>query len=646
MRAIAITTALIGMFMSGAALAENPDWQVRCGGPFQLCGYVERGTSAPRLPLRYEAAKPFRNGLAAVRIEGRWGYIDARGDLVIQPAYSDAAPFQGDFTEVRVNGAAGVIDRAGQMVLAPRFARVIPFAGDLFIAVPLGAPEHTWSWADADPLSLNGFGGAGLYDLRRGWLTDTDFQFTTFDAPDRGLIWAGRGEPYREVWGLMRADGTWQVDPRYGYVQKLTGARANVRTLPDDTLPPEQRHQSVHSGAVDEAGRLIVPLESRWLGSWRGRYAAAGRNGAAPGVRESNGEPEAGVVTLDGTLLGGRYFDEVSLPEDGSLPRARLGGVWYSLGDGGELLPDQLDGTPLLDCPDGRSLIHRGSRVEVRRRDGGMVGLFGQGHFSSSDCRAAFSLQRDGRLFVLTPEGDILGGDQGFENLYDFNGETAAVRRDGKWGVIDRRGEFTLPPRFDELRPVGPGVYVVGHGDDAQWIDAAGRPASSPQPLRPDPAMALACQGGLIRFQTNGRWGMRDEEGNTVVRPVHRVLTCFDHGSAWAVADDEKAWCPIGPDGDRRRAFACVQEIYPYVVTHHVPERFDEDPFESSVLWNLALLDHLSGARAEAPGWVPDSSGMGSHTVMGGLAIPERIDAATDPQTSGDVATSAARSRN
>lgn len=42
---------------------------------------------------------------------------------------------------------------------------------------------------------------------------------------------------------------------------------------------------------------------------------------------------------------------------------------------------------------------------------------------------------------------------------------------------------------------------------------------------------------------------------------------------------------PIGPDGDGCRAFPCRQEIYPYIVTQHAPERFADEAFESSVLW-------------------------------------------------------------
>lgn len=517
MRTLAILIGIVCMVMPGAVTAQTPDWWVRCGGPFQLCGYVERGTAEPRLPFEYEAAKPFRDGLAAVRIDGRWGYIDPQGNLAIPPIYADAMPFRGDLAEVRIDGSSGVIDRTGRVVLAPQFERAIHFAGDVFIVVPKGSADDSWSWGDSDLRSLNGFGEAGLYDLHRGWLTETNLKFTTFDDPARGLLWAGRGEPYREIWGLMRTDGSWQISPQYSYVQRLIGGRAIVRSLMDDSLPTEARFESIKSGAVNADGELVVPFERRWLGAWRGQYAAAGRLGASPGVRPSDGQPEAGLVTLDGELLGGRYFDQVRVAEDGSLPRVRLGNVWYSLSASGELLPDQLD----------------------------------------------------------------------------------------------------------EPRPAGAERSSAARGVNAEWIDGSVSPIARP----PDTRSALTCPGGLTLFKSEGRWGMQDGDGNVVVRPESRVINCFSHGSAWAVSWEGREWCPIGPDGEIQTAYRCRQEVYPVFVTHSYPESFHEDPFESSVLWNLARLDYLTGNRLEPPGWVPDGAGEGSYSSGGGLPIPERVDA-------------------
>lgn len=618
MRAAIIAAILAMAGASGAAAQADPGrWLTRCGGHFQLCGYVDRETEAVRLPFRYEVAERFHDGLAAVRIDGRWGYIDQTGAVVIPPTFEDVGPFQGGFAEIRVGEAAGVIDRRGRVVLAPQFKRILPFAGEVFIAVPMDSSGR----ADGDDLMLASVGGGGLYHLRRGWLTEKTLSFSFFDDPARGLIWARPPSPDGEVWGLMRADGSWQVEPRYSHVQRLMDGRAIVRNLPDPALPPMERRFSVLSGAVDRDGRLVVPTTFGWLGYWRGGYGVGQRTVGPSGSDAPDGQPNDGLVKPDGSLLGGRYFDGVQVPEGGALPRVRIGETWRSIGPDGALLPDQREGTAYLTCPDGRSLRHRNGKVEAHRRDGGGgVGLFESSYLTERDCASALPLQRDDRWFLFMPDGTLLGGARGYESVHRFDGEHAAVKLGGKWGLIDGRGRFTVSPRFDTLNAAG-GTYQVGIGEETYWIDGSGERIAEPQPPRPN----LTCEGGLTLFRQNGLWGMRDEAGATVIRPEHRVLSCFRNGVSWTVAPNARRWCPIGPDGARRTALSCNTAYYPVTVSHHSPEPFGDDPFESSVLWNLAWLDYLAGDRAEPPRWLPDRGGRGSFSVMPGGPAGEAV---------------------
>lgn len=57
---------------------------------------------------RLEGCARFREGLAAVRVDGRWGYADADGRIVIPPQYAWAGPF--------ANGVARVGRDGGEVV--------------------------------------------------------------------------------------------------------------------------------------------------------------------------------------------------------------------------------------------------------------------------------------------------------------------------------------------------------------------------------------------------------------------------------------------------------------------------------------------------------------------------------------------------
>ena len=605
-----------------AAPGKPEEWWSRCGGPFQLCGYVERVTEEERIPKRFEVASQFSDGLAAVRIDGRYGYIDPTGRIVIAPQFEAVGPFTGDYAEVQIDGRSGAIDRTGRIVVPAQFDRLVPFTDGAFIAKPLPpgsqrSSEHPRLDGDVrlEALSspLFGLGRAGIYHVRKGWLTPADFGFDYFDEPARGLIWAGKANEHYDVqWGLLRSDGTWQVTPRYGHVQSVMETHAVVGAMPDYSLPARERPFPLR-GAVDRDGKLVVPLEFTGLSYWRGGYGY-GTGPKRGAVLDNVGKA---IVLSDGALLADRYFDEVDIREDGKLPRGRLADKWYSIERDGRLVADQLDGTAFVNCPNGLKIVHRGGLSEVQRPgDGKATGIFDKGLLRQVACPGPFAAARNGKWFLILEDGTVLGDGTGFDNLYDFSGQYAAVQVGGKWGIIDRSGVFTVKPKFRELRPGARDKFVVGEGKKAAWIDGKGAWIKAPQVKKPAPTEALACQGGLRFFTAGGLWGLQDGDGKTVIEPRYRALSCFKQGVSWTAAPGSKEWCPVGPEGQRRDAMPCRETYYPMIVTHHYPESFSDDRHESSVLWSRAFLDYNAGTRAEPPRWISDNEHTSSYSVI------------------------------
>jgi WG containing repeat len=52
----------------------------------KLGGYLASG-GALHIPLTYEAGGQFPEGVAPVRLDGKWGFIDKRGAFVVKPEY-------------------------------------------------------------------------------------------------------------------------------------------------------------------------------------------------------------------------------------------------------------------------------------------------------------------------------------------------------------------------------------------------------------------------------------------------------------------------------------------------------------------------------------------------------------------------------
>ncbi len=49
---------------------------------------------------QFEDVRNFSEGLAAVRVDGKWGYIDASGEMVIEPQFVLASDFSGGIAAV------------------------------------------------------------------------------------------------------------------------------------------------------------------------------------------------------------------------------------------------------------------------------------------------------------------------------------------------------------------------------------------------------------------------------------------------------------------------------------------------------------------------------------------------------------------
>jgi WG containing repeat len=69
----------------------------------------------------------FHEGLAKAKINGKWGFINKKGDFVIAPQFKDAVHFSYGLAGVMIDGKWSYINQEGKEVIAPLFEKVLPF---------------------------------------------------------------------------------------------------------------------------------------------------------------------------------------------------------------------------------------------------------------------------------------------------------------------------------------------------------------------------------------------------------------------------------------------------------------------------------------------------------------------------------------
>ena len=73
------------------------------------------------IPARFEQCYGFNEGMAAVDVNGKWGFIDIKGELTIPAQYTCVVPFSEGLAAVEIDDKWGAIDQAGNLVIPAGF---------------------------------------------------------------------------------------------------------------------------------------------------------------------------------------------------------------------------------------------------------------------------------------------------------------------------------------------------------------------------------------------------------------------------------------------------------------------------------------------------------------------------------------------
>ncbi len=78
---------------------------------------------------------------AAVKLNGKWGFVSITGEMVIEPAYQDAASFSLGYAPILKNGKWGCIDKYENILIEPTFDAMGSFSRNGYSLVEEGGAE-------------------------------------------------------------------------------------------------------------------------------------------------------------------------------------------------------------------------------------------------------------------------------------------------------------------------------------------------------------------------------------------------------------------------------------------------------------------------------------------------------------------------
>lgn len=404
----------------------------------------------------------FSEGLACVCKDGKWGYIDTKGNEVIEFKYSYADNFSGGLAAVSLEegGKKGYINKSGELVIKESFDNAYEFYDGIAIV------ERNEKYYFIDTL------GNIVREL------DCD----SIDIGCYEYEWKYSGIIRVEKNGLLGAicvrNGEIKVitEPKYYY---LSAFETNGEQAYFSTSAPDENGTN---GIIDINGNEIIKFEGKDLQVLsEGRYAACDYNGKW-GYLDQNGnvvipfkydEAQAfnnglavvklnqkfGLIDRAGKEVLQFYFDSIRVEDNNIVVEEN--GKWY-----------------MLDCKTFEKISNEydfigfGDEIYPTEKDKkfGIINKFGREIKSPMYDLYDNSFYEIAKDYIWVKQGeewfclDTQGKDKfaaSFEMISIFQHGLASVRKDGKSGVIDFDGNVVVPFIFDSTRVIGKGLVEV-----------------------------------------------------------------------------------------------------------------------------------------------------------------------------------------
>lgn len=123
MRRLAMSLVAVAFFLLSAPGSPMASRDLPALFPIQQqgkWGFIDR-TGKVVISPQFQHAGNFREGRAGVKVRDKFGFIDETGKVVIPPRFDRVEDFAGGLARVQVGGKWGFVDPTGKMVVSPRF---------------------------------------------------------------------------------------------------------------------------------------------------------------------------------------------------------------------------------------------------------------------------------------------------------------------------------------------------------------------------------------------------------------------------------------------------------------------------------------------------------------------------------------------
>ncbi len=250
-------------------------------------GFIDR-TGKIVVPLQFDSANDFHEGLALVTAKGKKFFIDAAGHMTIASQFDLVHDFSESVAAVNIGetripnlglisnpGKWGYIDKTGKLVIPLKFTHAEDFSEGLAGVTDGdrgGFIDHQGKFVFDAPLDVTlGFHEGMVGVLRKGTLTYLDRTGKKIATPaDYGPKSNSFSEGLAPIslggkWGFMDRTGRLSIAPQFEDAENFSEGLAPVKVRRTDTVwcPADasgnRSGSTMMYGYVDKTGKLVIP---------------------------------------------------------------------------------------------------------------------------------------------------------------------------------------------------------------------------------------------------------------------------------------------------------------------------------------------------------------------------------------------------
>ena len=394
-------------------------------------------------------------GMFAFHRNGKWGYKDLTGKIIIHPKFNEAKPFnKNGLAIVSVNNKWGLVNRIGQYVAYPKYSH-------------LEFHDPNYLYRDG---GYSGFINAKGVEKVRGLYED--FNENDMRLKKRNYIRMRQGDKY----GFIKKSLDFVFEPKYSFIGNFSEGKASVGL-------------NGFIGYIDSLGNEIIPIKYYWGSDFHKNFAAVNFEKRSKcdnryHIYPYNTHKPTKLYNLNTKRYYPRNYSIVSYTNYST-----------SFTKNPYIIKPKL--LVLYDC-DKYGFIHRNGKILVKPKYNG-INIISEN---------IIAIKKDSLWGFVDTLGNKIS-DFKYEQIGMYSNGVITIKNNGKWGVIDTNYNYIVKPIYDKIELEGNCIKVRNKSGEGV-VDDKGNTVI---PLR---YKNIYCRKGLIYVIDKGDWGIFDIYGNTI----------------------------------------------------------------------------------------------------------------------------------